>query len=611
MAKHLDTDKKYIKDLFSPDFFYNIPEYQRPYVWESEQVIALIEDISNALEKDEKKEYFLGCMVWNTKKEVKNSINYTYQDILDGQQRFITLYLLLAVIRDFSNDEQMKQTINEQLKQHENKYKNIPERHRIEFEIRDDDDFLEKYVVTPNGTLSDQLQNESKNKNNSRSVRRMASAITYMRKWWDEKKLEDTNIQEKIQSFFMYLCNKVLILYLATPDNLDDAYNLFTILNSRGLKLQPSDILKAQNLRLISNEKVRKKYAEEWADYEDQFGPPFFATFDAFLWSLVEIKMKYRSDENMSLALAFDHMHKKQSVEKGEGLFLLVEKYIEHYQTILNWKDNNEEKHNYFQNIVTILSSTSTTKFMTPLMHYLECFGDYRITEYLIKLDNLISVMWITGKRDSETRIFIILRKMDELLDKYKNHSNHKFIAADEFINSDVLKYEYMHQGANTAINIEDFFSTLDLENWGSFSGSRINKVKYILLKLDLIYGNRNTKIGYQHQNSSLEHILPKTIANTIWNISNTDHEKWCHRLGNLVLLDRRKNVSISNSTYAIKKQKYSDSVESRAYTNKLFINYNSWNIQDLIQNHNNVVSLLKRYYIGNSLDTLLHFHNK
>lgn len=54
--------------------------------------------------------------------------------------------------------------------------------------------------------------------------------------------------------FFRYLSNKVLALFLATPDNLDDAYNLFTVLNSRGVQLRAGDILKAQNLRHIQDE---------------------------------------------------------------------------------------------------------------------------------------------------------------------------------------------------------------------------------------------------------------------------------------------------------------------------------------------------------------------
>ena len=71
------TGKKYIKDIFNPEQFYNIPEYQRPYVWGEDQIVALLEDVSKAMETDSSKEYFLGCMIWNTRFE-KDKDNVAY-----------------------------------------------------------------------------------------------------------------------------------------------------------------------------------------------------------------------------------------------------------------------------------------------------------------------------------------------------------------------------------------------------------------------------------------------------------------------------------------------------------------------------------------------------
>jgi uncharacterized protein with ParB-like and HNH nuclease domain len=150
----LVTGKKYIKDIFSPEQFFNIPEYQRPYVWGEEQIVALLEDVSKAMDNDSNKEYFLGCMIWNTRIERTNkNIEYTYQDILDGQQRFITLYLLHGVIRDISTEEKLKENVQKRLVQEADDYNNIPARNRIEFEIRDDKDFLNNYIIQLDGTL--------------------------------------------------------------------------------------------------------------------------------------------------------------------------------------------------------------------------------------------------------------------------------------------------------------------------------------------------------------------------------------------------------------------------------------------------------------------------
>lgn len=603
MSQHLDTDKKYINDLFDSSSFYNVPDYQRPYVWEDEQIIALLEDVYKAWEKDAEKEYFLGCMIWNTKEQVQNGISYKCQDILDGQQRFITLYLLLAVIRDLSKSQDIKSEIGEQMKQNYNKYKKIPERQRIEFEVREDADFLTKFVISQEGTLkSEELEKEARKKDISRSARNMANALLVMHKWWRAKTMEVPNFQTTIEQFYIYLGNKVLVLYLATPNNLDDAYNLFTILNSRGVQLRPGDILKAQNLREIPNEQLRKKYALKWAEYEDSIDEPF-GSFDAFLWALVDVKMKYRSDENKTLSIAFDHMDKNHNIKKGEGFFQLVDTYIKHYRDIIDFSVD-DECDMYFKNIIHILMATSVSKFITPLMHYCECFGMKYITEFLIKLDNLLSVMWILGKRDMDTRLFIIMRRMEELLSKLSKED-----AAKALIEDEVLQYEYKHVSGNTHIDINEFYEMLDVHEWGNVSGNRINKIKYLLLKLDLMVGDRSSNIQYNSKSSSLEHVMPQNIQKTTWEVSEERHAEWCHRLGNLVLLGKRKNASISNSTYNVKKMKYADSIESYAYTNRLFMTHENWTIEAIINNHNASLSLLKKYYSGNSLATLLDIH--
>ena len=99
---------------------------------------------------------------------------------------------------------------------------------------------------------------------------------------------------------------------------------------------------------------------------------------------------------------------------------------------------------------------------------------------------------------------------------------------------------------------------------------------------------------------------MPQKIEGTKWGINEGDHKVWLHRLGNIVLIDRRKNASLSNSLYIVKRDKYNGSIESRANTNCIFIKYLHWDISTIQENNGRVVKILKDYYIGNSLKTLL-----
>lgn len=600
---NLDTGKRYIKDVFAPESFYNIPEYQRPYVWGNDQVNALLDDLTAAIEHDDNKEYFLGCMIWNTKQVQSNGMEYTYQDILDGQQRFITLFLLHGVIRDISDDKKLKKKVLDRLRQEEDVYDNVPERNRIVFEIRDDKDFLDTYLLKEGGTNNTQeLIKLIETKSTSTSVRNMANSILSVRKWWEnqQKSKEGDDYQEFVQQFFQYLSSKVLVLYLATPNNLDDAYNLFTVLNSRGLQLQVSDILRAQNLRIISDDNDRKKYAEKWTSFEDNIGEPF-SGFDDFLWSLVFITMKYRSDDNQSLPKAFEFMWKRNMLKKGVSTFEFVEKYVNHYEAITNGSITSKDTGSLFSNLNTILTSVFGNQYMTPLMYYRECFGEYRIIDFLIKLDNLLSIPWLTGKRTSQTRVFILLRKMNEF--KGNNFDSASIErAADSFLSSDYLQYDYEDEKANTKLDVTELFATLDNEQWGSYAGTRINKTRYLLLKLDLLTSGYNTLIQFNKNNSSVEHLIPRNITDTNWDVSEEDHSVWLHKLGNLVLIDRRKNASLSNRTFDEKKVRYQGAIETRANTNFIFMQNSKWDIENVNKNHQRVVNILKDYYSGNSI---------
>lgn len=606
----LITGKKYIKDIFSPEQFYNIPEYQRPYVWGDEQIVALLEDVSRAMENDNSKEYFLGCMIWNTRTERnKKNVEYTYQDILDGQQRFITLFLLHGVIRDISIKEKLKDNVQKRLVQEADDYNNIPARNRIEFEIRDDKDFLDKYVIQMHGTnRTDEISEIIETPKSGASIKNMASGILIMKKWWDAKYFEHHGSEEEyLADFYKYLSTKVLALYLATPNNLDDAYNLFTVLNSRGLQLQVSDILRAQNLRVIENDELRKLYATKWLDFENSISAPYKG-FDDFLWALVFIKMKYRSDDNKSLTKAFEFMFKRNMISKGTDTLDFVGKYIKHYEAITNGSISNRESLNLFGNLNFILSSVFGSQYLTTLMHYRECFGDNKIIEFMIKIDNLFSVSWLLGRRQSLTRTFIILRRIDFYNEKVKTEQATLEDTVEDLLNDTCLRYDFYDEeiSSEKPISLDEFSVMLENEKWGSFSGTKINKTRYLLLKMDLLMGNASTILQYNKDSSSVEHLMPQNIENTSWAIDSSKHKEWVHRLGNLVLIDKNKNASLSNKLFNEKKVKYQGAIETRANTNFIFITNNDWDLDKIAENHNRTILLLRQYYEGNSLKSFM-----
>ena len=138
MSQKIESDKLFIKDVFQK--WYRIPEYQRPYVWGDDQVGELLEDVRRARESNPQAQYFLGSMVLQKNRRQTDATSYEEYDLLDGQQRLTTLFLITAVIRDLTpaSNGARKKTCQDSLDQMANPDDNVPERSRIVFDIRDE-----------------------------------------------------------------------------------------------------------------------------------------------------------------------------------------------------------------------------------------------------------------------------------------------------------------------------------------------------------------------------------------------------------------------------------------------------------------------------------------
>jgi uncharacterized protein with ParB-like and HNH nuclease domain len=131
--------------LFSEEFFFRVPEYQRPFSWEDDNFDDLINDLLSA---DKTQEYFLGTVVLQR----KDGNNH---DVVDGQQRLISLNILLACIRDRVEKENFKEGVHDKILQKENVIDGIPEKVRLEVKDRK---VFHEIVITKGGTLGEKKE---------------------------------------------------------------------------------------------------------------------------------------------------------------------------------------------------------------------------------------------------------------------------------------------------------------------------------------------------------------------------------------------------------------------------------------------------------------------
>ncbi|HHE8908604.1 TPA: DUF262 domain-containing protein, partial [Haemophilus influenzae] len=120
-----------LSKVFSSDFQYLIPNYQRPYSWEVENIEQLFDDLYDFFQGDTEETYFLGSVVVIKKDHFPESY------VVDGQQRLTSLTILLSVLASLLSDKSKANSIELYIKQPENLAESIPAQPRLTLRKQD------------------------------------------------------------------------------------------------------------------------------------------------------------------------------------------------------------------------------------------------------------------------------------------------------------------------------------------------------------------------------------------------------------------------------------------------------------------------------------------
>lgn len=250
----LSTAQRTIEQLLTGNRQYQIPDFQRPYVWEEQQATALVNDLLDAWRTNDG-DYFLGSIVLV---EQPNGDNV---DIIDGQQRLTTLCILVALLRHLAGtDAGLHDEIGQLLSIPESRIKGLDERPRLC--VREcDHAFFDTFIV---GDNIDSLLDVDANALTPTSVRRIHDNARAM---LDALIDPDALPPSETQNFVQYLMLQVSLIEVTT-DSYQAAHRIFSVLNTRGVPLAATDIFKANVLAHVSPER-RPQYAAMWEEAID------------------------------------------------------------------------------------------------------------------------------------------------------------------------------------------------------------------------------------------------------------------------------------------------------------------------------------------------------
>ena len=504
-----------IRKIFSDDFVFIIPLYQRPYAWTKEEAGELLEDLLTFLGDgnetiDELNPYFLGSIVLIKSEQPA-------AEIVDGQQRLTTLTILLAALRASLPTEHAND-LTTFLYQKGSLIAGTPNRYRLTLREQDAD-FFKVYIQNEGGinklkelNSADLMESQKLIKENAHLFLQRFQAIG-----------EQCCI--RLAQFIITQCFLVVV---STPD-FDSAYRIFSVLNNRGLDLSLTDILKADIIGKIPQQQ-KQKYTKKWEDTEEDLGRELFKDLFSHIRMIKDKKKLNKSvlkdfQENINPAAA-----PQQFIDE------ILAPYANAFSEIVSLRYESVWRAEEINQLFKFLGNIDNFDWVPSAIFYLSRNRNNpdNLARFFTDLDRLAA------------GLMIVRSNINKRIKRYSRLLN--AIEQEEDLFNSNSPLQFTPEESNNIVKVLDS----DLYLMKKIS-------RYVLVRLDAALSEGEA--SYNFSNITVEHVLPQNPgANSEWMKwfpSEQERDQYVHRLGNLVLLSSAKNSQAQNYDFDVKKQKY------------------------------------------------------
>ena len=470
-----------------------------------------------------------------------------------------TIFLIFCNIRDFlANYTEESKTLETRisgLSQNENTGEDIS-RYRLKLQYSSDAASLLEAIAGKSYSHKD------RNNYSSESSEKILEAYDLIQDF-----LEDhfTDNPKSLKKFSSAITNRTKLIRIETP-NLKNAFKVFETINDRGVGLTSVDLLKNHLFISVSKDSKNNinwnKLNQKWDTlmkmlYKHREAPSKFLRYYIISHYKVNTENSFPEENIYEWFI-------KEGVK--QGIFNEPLKFVdelistcEYYCLFLQGKNVNSSDNQYLQNI-KILQRKTTQHFILLLA------GKNLNIELFVKLslylENLLFFYTIT--RSSRRKDVNITRNFAKWSRKLR-----KVVNEEEFISfiKECFLPEFLSMKSEFKLTFEEL------------TDSTIGKprLRYILAKInqyieDKVYGNSKILQWYLNKNHQIEHILPKSGNTEVVELFDkpNEYKSYVSKFGNLTLLERTINTSVSDKCYQLKKMGYQ---ESQIFTTKSLVN--------------------------------------
>jgi hypothetical protein len=520
--------------------FYSVPDFQREYVWERQQVERLLQDLYEEFYDEEGRilsgpEYFLGSIV------ACKSEDGTFQ-LIDGQQRMTTLYLILCVVRNVLGESSTppSKVLDSQIADaaiDPRTYEEI-DRFRVTLQYQDSEGVLDK-IASGNSPLNAIPEKTA-------SVRNILSACRDIREFITTNLGTDA---KALREFHGVLTTRVKLIRIVTP-TIANALKVFETINDRGVGLNAMDLLKnLLFMRTISEDYHRLK--ERWkklVDTLDACGEKPLRFLRYYIMAHYEIDSYRAIREDEIYEWLVEHSSECGIDDDPLGFLEQLIECAASHANFLACKDGGGRDNRYLHNL-SLLGGALRQQYI--LLMAARTLPPEQFDRLCKAIENLFFC-------------YIITREPTKTFERNfaRWSSDLRSVKNDTDLDTFIEKY-FVEDMASRAERFAFAFRELSQNLIQQY------RVRYILAKLtqfieEQAWGNpahRHLDL-YVAKNVEIEHILPSNPRPDVRAAFDKldEYDEYTGRLGNLTLLEKTINASLSNGSFVEKTPGYRQS---------------------------------------------------
>ena len=505
--------------IFSSDFEYHIPAYQRPYAWTAEETNTLFDDLYGFFtSENEDENYFLGSIVL-----IKDN-NKRKADVIDGQQRLTTLTILFSVLADNFTAPEKKASCMKLLQEEGHLLAGIASLPRV-FLREWDQLFFNQYIQ--NVKISDLLKIDAATLDTEakRHIQENCKALSV--------KFKETfhGNEAGLLHFSNFLLNRCYLVVVSTPSQ-GSAFRVFSVMNSRGLNLLPTDIIKSETIGKLSPN-LQQDYTDKWEELENQVGRDGFNEVFTHTRTIFTMEKAKKSLLDEFRSFVMPDTSPQSLIDE------YLEPYALAYMKLKNCAYTSTKNAEEINDYLYWLNKCNNYDWMPPAILFMTMHSSN--SDYLLwfvkKLERLSSYLQVTAQ-DVNHR----MARYKFVLTELKERPNSSLDAPIQ--NIELTEWEK-----------DEFSKALNGEIY-TMPAPRRN---YIIQRLDSFVSDGGAT--YNTKLFTIEHVLPQTPGPgsewfALWPEAK-ERQYWLNRVANLVPLTRQRNSAAQNFDFKTKKEQY------------------------------------------------------